>query len=80
MAGGLGTKVAIECGDEVVTYHELQERTNRAGNMLRRLGVALEQRVLLALLDGPEFLYCFFGAIKIGAASSGKSSAAGAGL
>ena len=67
VADGLGKKVAIECGDEIVSYGELQERTNRAGNMLRQLGVALEQRILLALLDSTEFLYCFFGAIKIGA-------------
>jgi len=64
---GRGAKVAIECGEEVVTYQDLLERTNRAGNVLRRLGVKREQRVLLALVDCPEFLYCFFGAIKIGA-------------
>jgi benzoate-CoA ligase len=66
-AEGRGTKVAIECGDEIVTYQDLLERTNRVGNALRRLGVDPEQRVLVALLDSPEFLYCFFGAIKIGA-------------
>ena len=64
---GRGAKVAIECGDERLTYRELMENTNRVGNLLRQLGVDLEQRVLLALLDSPEFLYCFFGAIKIGA-------------
>ena len=67
VAEGRGAKVAIECGDKVVTYQDLLERTNRVGNLLRGLGVDLEQRVLLALLDSPEFLYCFFGAIKIGA-------------
>ena len=30
-------------------------------------GVRPEERVLLLLLDGPEFFYSFFGAIKIGA-------------
>jgi benzoate-CoA ligase family protein len=64
---GRGQKVAIESGDEIVTYQRLLERTNQVGNVLRQLGVDLEQRVLLALLDSPEFLYCFFGAIKIGA-------------
>ncbi len=64
---GRGEKIAIECGDEQVTYRELLERTNRVGNALRRLGVRREERVKLLLLDGPEFLYCFFGAIKIGA-------------
>jgi len=64
---GRGTKVAIECGDDKITYRDLLENTNRIGNLLRQLGVGVEQRVLLALLDSPEFLYCFFGAIKIGA-------------
>jgi benzoate-CoA ligase family protein len=67
VAEGRGAKVAIECGDDKLTYRDLQENSNRVGNLLRQLGVDLEQRVLLALLDGPEFLYCFFGAIKIGA-------------
>jgi len=67
VTAGLGTKTAIEYRDEKVTYKELQERTNRAGNALRRLGLRLEQRVMLALVDSPDFLCCFFGAIKIGA-------------
>jgi benzoate-CoA ligase family protein len=64
---GRAQNIAIECGDERVTYQQLLERTNRAGNALRNLGVRTEERVLLLLLDSPEFLYCFFGAIKIGA-------------
>jgi benzoate-CoA ligase len=64
---GRAENVAIECADEQVTYQQLFERTNRAGNMLRNLGVRPEERVLLLLLDSPEFLYCFFGAVKIGA-------------
>ena len=34
---------------------------------LKKLGVRQEERVGLLLLDTPEFPYCFFGAIKIGA-------------
>ncbi|MGH9532729.1 MAG: AMP-binding protein, partial [Terriglobales bacterium] len=64
---GRGGKVAIECGDQRVTYAQLLERTNRLGNALRKLGVQHEERVQLILLDTPEFLYGFFGAIKIGA-------------
>jgi benzoate-CoA ligase family protein len=64
---GRANKTAIECGDEKVSYRQLLERTNRAGNALRKLGLRLEERVLLLLDDTPEFLYCFFGAIKIGA-------------
>jgi benzoate-CoA ligase family protein len=60
-------KIAIECDDRLVTYRELVEQTNRAGNALLSLGVRPEERILLLLLDTPEFLYSFFGAIKIGA-------------
>jgi benzoate-CoA ligase len=65
---GRGAKVAIECADERVTYSQLLERVNRAGNTLRdRFEVRIEERVVMLLLDGPEFIYTFFGAIKIGA-------------
>ena len=65
---GRGAAVAIECGDERVTYAELHERVNRFGSALRtRFAVRPEERVVLLLLDGPAFAYSFFGAIKIGA-------------
>jgi len=67
VAEGRGAKIAIVSGEDQITYHDLLENTNRVGHVLRRLGIDLEQRVLLALLDSPEFLYCFFGAIKTGA-------------
>src|SRR5690242_4653914 len=64
---GRENKVAIECGDERVSYRQLFERVNRTGNALKRLGVRPEDRIALLLLDTPEFAYCFFGGIKIGA-------------
>ncbi|MGB9121872.1 MAG: benzoate-CoA ligase family protein [Candidatus Angelobacter sp.] len=67
IAEGRADRIAYECGDERVTYRQFFERVNRAGNALRNLGVRQEERVGLLLLDTPEFSYCFFGAIKIGA-------------
>lgn len=67
MAEGRGEKIAIEAGDIKLTYGRLAERVNRTGNLFRQLGVRIEERVTLLLLDTPEFAYCFFGAIKIGA-------------
>jgi benzoate-CoA ligase len=64
---GRSGKVAIECGDDQVTYGQLFERVNRCGNALKCLGVRREERVAILLLDTPEFAYCFFGSIKIGA-------------
>jgi benzoate-CoA ligase family protein len=62
-----GEKVALECGEEHVTYAALQEQVNRCGNALRNLGIGPGDRVVLLLLDTPAFAYAFFGAIKIGA-------------
>src|SRR6266851_64028 len=67
MADGRAQKVAFECGDERVTYGDLYHRVNQAGNALRNLGVRREERIALLLLDTPDFAYCFFGGIKIGA-------------
>ena len=65
---GRGAAVAIECGDRRITYQQLHDEVNRAGNLLKDdLGILPEQRVLLLMLDVPEFVYAFFGAIKIGA-------------
>ncbi|HEY7403076.1 MAG TPA: benzoate-CoA ligase family protein [Candidatus Angelobacter sp.] len=64
---GRDHRVAFECGDERVSYRQLYERVNRAGNALKKLGVRQEERVGMLLLDTPEFAYCFFGGIKIGA-------------
>lgn len=64
---GRAEKAAIECGEERVTYRQLLERVNRLGNALKHLGLRREERLALLLLDTPEFAYCFFGGIKIGA-------------
>ena len=66
LAEGRANKIAIECGDERVTYGQVAERTNRFANGLRRLGLQPEQRIVLLLLDSPAFAYSFFGAIKAG--------------
>jgi benzoate-CoA ligase family protein len=63
---GRGKNVAIECGEQKVTYAQLLERVNRVGNALCEYGVQREERVVILLHDTPEFLYSFFGAIKIG--------------
>jgi benzoate-CoA ligase family protein len=68
IAEGRGDNVAIEFTDQRIAYRQVLEKVNRIGNALRDvLGVRLEERVVLLLLDCPEFVYSFFGAIKIGA-------------
>ncbi|MDP7625005.1 MAG: benzoate-CoA ligase family protein [Rhodospirillales bacterium] len=59
-------KIAIKTVDENVTYGELSERVNRAGNALLSIGVKPAERVLMVVKDCPEFIYAFFGSIKAG--------------
>jgi len=67
VAEGRGERVAFHHEGGTLTYAGLQERANRAGNALQALGVEREQRVLCLLLDTPDFLAAFWGALKIGA-------------
>ncbi|WP_439382649.1 benzoate-CoA ligase family protein [Amycolatopsis lexingtonensis] len=63
-------RVALIAGDRSISYGELAELANRAGNVLRDAGVRKGQRVLLALSDGPEFVATWYGAQKIGAVTA----------
>jgi len=64
---GRGAKIAIEFGDERLSYGDVRANVNRCANALVSLGLGLEQRVTVLLPDCPEFVYCFFGAMKLGA-------------
>ena len=67
VAEGRGSKTAIYFEGNSYTYAQVAELANRTGNGLLDLGVDLEQRVALLLLDSPQFAAAFFGAIKMGA-------------
>src|SRR5215813_10642244 len=66
IAEGRGAKVAIRTAGETVTYAELAERVNRAGNALLAKGLKPGDRLLMVLKDCPAFFYLFWGAIKAG--------------
>ncbi|MGI9335190.1 MAG: benzoate-CoA ligase family protein, partial [Gammaproteobacteria bacterium] len=64
---GRSDKVAIRmAGGEAVTYGELADKVNRAGNALKNLGIERGDRVLMVVKDCPHFFYLFWGAIKAG--------------
>lgn len=64
---GRGGKTCLYWRDRSFTYAEVQAQSNRFGNALRRLGVDVEDRVLIVLPDRPEFAFAWFGAAKVGA-------------
>jgi benzoate-CoA ligase family protein len=67
LSEGRADRVAIECGEDRITYGQVAEQVNRFASALRQLGVRREERVMLLLLDGPAFAYAFFGTMRIGA-------------
>lgn len=63
---GREKKPALYFEEEVVTYGELADQVNRATAVYKRLGLELEQRVLLMLPDVPQFASAWFAAVKAG--------------
>ena len=64
---GKGDRTAVRTGGRSFTYAEVQERANRASHALRERGIDIEDRVLLLLPDGIEFVDAWFGVLKAGA-------------
>ena len=64
---GRENKICLYFEDETFTYGETALMSNRAGNALRKLGVEIEDRVLIVLPDCPAFVWTWFGAARIGA-------------
>jgi len=60
-------KLAVICEDVGVTYFELKERVNRAGNCLLSRGIKNGDRVSLLLYNGIEYVELFIALSKIGA-------------
>jgi len=72
---GRGEKAAISCESRTLTYAQIAEKVNRAGNALLQLGIRAEERIMLLLPDVPEFAVAYFAAMKIGAVAVPTSTA-----
>jgi benzoate-CoA ligase len=66
LAAGRGDKPVYIDDYGTCTYSELDRRTSAFAHVLRQLGVAPEQRILLCLHDTVDFPTVFLGAIKAG--------------
>lgn len=67
VAEGNGDREALRLDEGSLTYGEVDDLTRRYGVALRSLGVQPEQRVLLALPDGADYVGALFGILRIGA-------------
>lgn len=63
----IGSKVALICEDEVLTFEELHRFSDRVGASLASMGIEPGDRVALYLPNRLEFAVCFFGIVKAGA-------------
>jgi benzoate-CoA ligase len=66
LAAGRGGKVAFIDDQGQCTYAELAERANRFGSGLLSLGLEMENRVLMAMVDTIDWPVAFLGAIRAG--------------
>jgi len=66
LQAGRGDKVAFIDDAGAYTYAEVDKRTSAFANVLRELGIGMEQRILMCLHDTINFPTVFLGAIKAG--------------
>lgn len=64
---GRAGKTCLYFEDKTFTYADIARAANRAGNLLRELDVRVEERILIALPDCPEFVAAWFGTSRTGA-------------
>jgi benzoate-CoA ligase family protein len=64
---GRGDRTALLTDAGRLSYRQVQGLSNRYANVLSSAGVAPEQRVIIALPDGPDYVAALFGVLKIGA-------------
>src|SRR5438552_7494066 len=64
---GRGERVALLTDAGTLTYRDVQALAERWARVLAEAGVSCEQRVLIALPDGPDFVGALFGTLKLGA-------------
>ena len=64
---GRGHKVAIYTDYRDYTYNDIQKMVNKTANGMRDLGVRIEDKIMILMLDIPQFYAMFWGSIRIGA-------------
>jgi len=67
IAEGLAERRALLTDDGALTYGDVHALASRYGNVLAAAGVRPEERVLIALPDGPEYPAALFGILRLGA-------------
>ena len=60
-------RTAVISETQRVTYGQLDHAVNAVAGLIKQSGVGKGDKVALMLPNVPEFVYCYFGALKVGA-------------
>ena len=66
VAAGDGDRLAVICGDDHLTYADVQRQVWRAQHALRALDVRAGERVAMVVNDEPAFMAWFLGGLRSG--------------
>ena len=66
-----GDRIAVECGDEKLTYAELRDRVGRAAAAWRARGLKPGDRVAVKLPDSLDWIVCWLGTLWAGGVAVG---------
>jgi len=69
VAGDVPQQTAVVLGSRRVSYHELDETSNRIANALIGLGIKKGDHVAILMSRTPEWVINCFGILKTGAAA-----------
>ena len=67
VAQAVPDRIAFGCGEQKLTFKQLDERANQLGNALRARGIGRGDNVGIQLYNCAEYLEAFFACSKIGA-------------
>ncbi len=63
----LPDKVALICGDQRLTYKEINDKADRLATALRDMGITRQDRVLIFMDNSAESVISLFGILKVDA-------------
>jgi len=74
LSTGDANRVALECGDSVLSYSALRDAVRRAAGAWRGLGLQIGDRVLVYAPDSIDWVIAYLGAIWAGGVAVGLNS------
>jgi len=62
---GKGHRIAVYTEYKNYTYNDIQKMTNKTANGFRELGVRADDKIMILMIDVPQFYAVFWGAISV---------------